>query len=106
MKLRLCWIVPIAVGFWPMTAAAVSCAELDGDESIRAFLQEAKGANPLAHDRLSVHLEMSPCAEQACASGNRAQRMALIQNIHLIRTGNKRRALVNLPILLRTRTCN
>ncbi|MCZ6534294.1 MAG: hypothetical protein O7A08_15190 [SAR324 cluster bacterium] len=78
----------------PWTAWALGCADLDSASKIRAFVESTKAANPLWHDNLSVHLELSPCEKEECARKNRKLRKANIQNLHLVRLGTKRRAFV------------
>lgn len=88
------WIALLALGLLSPALHAVTCGELDSERKIRAFLAETKAANPLWRDELSVYLELSPCEGDDCARKNRNRRIALLQNIHLVRTGNKRRVYV------------
>ncbi|MCH8844164.1 MAG: hypothetical protein IID61_14485 [SAR324 cluster bacterium] len=95
--MRTLKLVTVAAGLLfllPAGAMAVDCSELDTAAKTRQFMERARNANPLGRDRLSVYLEMSPCEEEGCSKSQRAKRIALIQNIHLLRVGDKRRAYV------------
>ena len=88
-------LLTVLLGVLPMLAvAAVSCADLDDEAKIRAFLERSRAATPLWRDQMSVYLEVSPCEGEVCGQAQRKQRIALIQQLHFLRTGEDRRAFV------------
>lgn len=92
--LKLISLAAVALLVVPASTMAVECSDLDTDAKTRQFMARAQKANPLGREHLSVYLEMSPCEEEGCSKSQRAKRVALIQNVHLLRMEDKRRAYV------------
>lgn len=78
----------------PTLAFGLVCADLDTPEKMQGFLKKAKAANPLSNATLSVYLEVSPCERQTCAPEYRQLRIALLQNLHVLRAQESRRVVV------------
>ncbi|MDH5751839.1 MAG: hypothetical protein OEZ59_05415 [Deltaproteobacteria bacterium] len=95
---RLPFAAAVAVVLLALGAAsrveALSCADLDSEEKIKAHIERSSETNPLWRENLSVYLEVSPCEKEVCSREKLKERMALIQNIHFLRAGERRRVVV------------
>lgn len=81
----------LATCLMPGAALALSCKDLNSPEKLRTLLNRTKETSPLAGSRLSAYLEVSPCEGETCAAASRAQRLALLQHLHVLRMDDNNR---------------
>ena len=74
MKLLKLYLFTVVFLLGSISALAITCADLDSDARIKAFINDSNASIPLLRDNSSAILEMSPCEGKLCRREMRNER--------------------------------
>ncbi len=91
MKLLKLYLFTVVFLLGSISALAITCADLDSDARIKAFINDSNASIPLLRDNSSAILEMSPCEGKLCRREMRNERARIKEKIYSVKTGARRR---------------